>query len=809
MTREIMRFVSWIVLLLPFAPTLPGQNEGHDQGYDHVAIGAYDPDSWNGIVFDAEANGQRIPFGLRIGSKSGTFLDGSRIYPAVSLVGPHAPDGSYAQIGWRHTPRAATVILEWSRTGPTTVVGRITAPPDVQLVLETYSPDTPYFTGTYHVDAKGSRIVGEHFLDSLFASTSHFVVAIDRPIRGSGTFSDIGQLEKVMDAGELAEPLEGEVGRAAGLQFADDKRYLKGAAGLEFSTASDGVAHFVASMGWDLAAISSEEREALAPHKIDTILEATATAYKDTRPRLTGLFDGAADPIGNSMFWNTLYIRSLDLEFPSISRSWAHGFGGWVVGEWDCFFGSLLTSVEDPAQTSAAVRAILLAQTQTGVVPNVDGASGISPDRSQPPIGSYVVWKNYERNTDLELLKWAYPRLKLWHEWWFADRGDGQPYRDGNRDGLLEWGSDRGATASVGGRGFLQHAKWESGMDDSPMYDDVDFNPTTYTMELDDVGLNSLFALDAECLSRIASILGIESDSRRFEDEYQRVKARVQSRLWNERDGIFENRYWDGRFSSTLSPTNFYPLIAGIATADQAHRMVREHLTNPDEFWGEYVIPTVSRREPSFHDQYYWRGDIWGPTNYLVSEGLDRYGEDAVALEFAQKSYALFMDDWLRNQRTNEQYYAWGGSAGGDTHYTWGALLCLIAMEQYLNENPWDGFRFGALSPPKEGQLTNIAWNQHHYDVSVGPAITSLKRDGRLVFHADAGVVVRNYRVEPTRLSFSITTSRSTAIQVMELQPGQVQVRIDDAVVNHRQSQDRSISLSVPVGRHQISLEQK
>ena len=115
------------------------------------------------------------------------------------------------------------------------------------------------------------------------------------------------------------------------------------------------------------------------------------------------------------------------------------------MGEWDCFFGSLLTNVEDTAQTSAAVRAILLSQSSNGVVPNIDGGSGTSPDRSQPPVGSYTVWKNYERNQDREILEWAYPRLKLWHEWWFKNRGDGQPWRDGNRDGLLEWGSDKGS----------------------------------------------------------------------------------------------------------------------------------------------------------------------------------------------------------------------------------------------------------------------------------------------------------------------------------------------------------------------------
>ena len=50
-------------------------------------------------------------------------------------------------------------------------------------------------------------------------------------------------------------------------------------------------------------------------------------------------------------------------------------------------------------------------------------------------------------------------------------------------------------------------------MDDSPMYDEVHLQSKTYTMNLYDVGLNSLYALDAECLAKIAAILG-EADIR-------------------------------------------------------------------------------------------------------------------------------------------------------------------------------------------------------------------------------------------------------------------------------------------------------
>ena len=399
-----------IALLLMFSVSLLSWGETQAESFERVSIGAFDPDAWNGVVFDSKAYGQPLVFALRIGSKGGSFLDGERIFDAVSEVGPHAPDGSYALVGWRHYPRTAMVTLEWSRIDNTTVVGRLKAPADIQLVIEAYSPYTDDFTGAYHIGADRGEIIGDHPIDGHFNSAAHLIVATDRPVTGDGTYSSVSQLRKVMDAGQLPN---------TGVRSNSYEDHMSAAAGLEFVTDGSSTAHFVATIGWHVSELSDGAKQLLQPGKIDAILDGKAALYQERRPHIQGLFNGAPEAIGNSMFWNTLYVPALGLEFPSISRHWAKQFGGWVVGEWDCFFGSLLTNVEDTAQTSAAVRAILLSQSPNGVVPNMDGGSGTSPDRSQPPVGSYAVWKNYERNQDREILEWAYPRLKLWHEWWF------------------------------------------------------------------------------------------------------------------------------------------------------------------------------------------------------------------------------------------------------------------------------------------------------------------------------------------------------------------------------------------------------
>ena len=232
--------------------------------------------------------------------------------------------------------------------------------------------------------------------------------------------------------------------------------------------------------------------------------------------------------------------------------------------------------------------------------------------------------------------------------------------------------------------------------------------------------------------------------------------------------------------------------------------MVNEHLLNPKEFWGKYVIPTAARNDPAFEDQYYWRGDIWGPTNYLVYEGLNRYGEDTAALQFAEKSFDLFMEDWDANQHTNEQYYAWGGSAGGDKHYTWGALLCLIPMEQYIDETPWDGLRFGALNSHAAGELSNVSWNHHRYDVAIGPDSTVVERDGEVRFEANAGVVVRNYKLNSTGLSFSIKTARPTNITTRELSSGSLSLIIDGQPSRTIAVQHGDVGFALTTGDHRI-----
>lgn len=67
------------------------------------------------------------------------------------------------------------------------------------------------------------------------------------------------------------------------------------------------------------------------------------------------------------------------------------------------------------------------------------------------------------------------------------------------------------------------------------------------------------------------------------------------------------------------------------------------HLTNPDEFWGEYVLPTVARNDTSYDPETMWRGPVWANINYFFIESLRQVREYGLARRLRDKTLELIM----------------------------------------------------------------------------------------------------------------------------------------------------------------------
>lgn len=417
--------------------------------------------------------------------------------------------------------------------------------------------------------------------------------------------------------------------------------------------------------------------------EIQAVLERERRAYQQSVAGF-GNHSSVADAIQTVIGWDTIYEPHGHRVISPVSRIWSVGWGGYVLFDWDTFFAATLAAVGDRDLAYANAIEICGEATPQGFVPNyARGGGWKSEDRSEPPVGAITLLGLYEKFHDRWLLADTFPALLTWNRWWAEHR---------DRQGYLVWGSDgenQPANLDDGSRGTREGAILESGLDNSPMYDDATYDEKTHQLVFADVGLMGMYIADCDALAKIADVLGKTAEAKELRERAAKYRASLAT-LWDNNSGIFLNKdLHTGQFSHRLSPTNFYPMLAQAATPGQAQRMVTEHLLNPEEFWGQWVIPSIARSDPSFKDQNYWRGRIWGPMNYLVYLGLRNYHQpdiDRARRELSQKSLDLFLSDWRTNGHVHENYNGATGSgddvSNSDRFYHWGALLGLIDLDE-------------------------------------------------------------------------------------------------------------------------------
>lgn len=418
--------------------------------------------------------------------------------------------------------------------------------------------------------------------------------------------------------------------------------------------------------------LSTGQRRSL--EEIQKLVEEQRQAYEQS---LRTTMSAAMDAIQTTLGWDTIYEPEGDRVISPVSRSWSVDWGGYVLFDWDSFFAATLAAIGDHDLAYANAIETLREETLAGFVGNYARSRGWkSSDRSEPPIGAISVLGVYRKFHERWLLEETFAPLLAWNRWWQENRSTGL---------YLEWGSDgknQPENMDDSSRGTRQGAIFESGLDNSPMYDAGVFDEKTQRLEIADVGLLSLYVADCEALAEITAVLGKPLEGKELRERAKHYRASLAS-LWDEKTGMFLNKdLRTGELSPRTSPTNFYPLLARAATPQQAQRMIQEHLLNPQEFWGEWVIPATPRNDPAFKDQNYWRGRIWGPMNFLVYLGLRNYDQAQVREELGRKSFQLFQGEWSMKHHVHENYNAMTGAGddvtSSDPFYHWGALLALI-----------------------------------------------------------------------------------------------------------------------------------
>ena len=239
---------------------------------------------------------------------------------------------------------------------------------------------------------------------------------------------------------------------------------------------------------------------------------------------------------------------------------------------------------------------------------------------------------------------------------------------------------------------FLKYIGWydKNCLHESGLYvwlDDfaigVDNDPCTfYRPEKSSASLflNCLMYRELLAIAELAGLLSLPTVTEEYTARAKALRSAIQECMWDERDGIFYNadagllpidktallhsgcpRHWSTVIQRIEVWACFLPMWAGIATPDQAERMVKEHLLNERNFAAPFGVRTLSKMEKMYAviksgNPSCWLGPIWGICNYMVFEGLCNYGYLSEARELAEKTVTLFGKDIEKCGEMHEYY---------------------------------------------------------------------------------------------------------------------------------------------------------
>ncbi|BDU15270.1 alpha,alpha-trehalase TreA [Lysobacter auxotrophicus] len=352
---------------------------------------------------------------------------------------------------------------------------------------------------------------------------------------------------------------------------------------------------------------------------------------------------------------------------------------------WDSYFtmlGLIESGERERARDMLANFAALI--DEYGHIPN--GARTYYLSRSQPPYFSHMV--ELEARTDGDDVYRRYlPQLRREYAFWMrgAERlAPGQASRRVVRlaDGSVlnrywddrdtprpeAWLHDVRTAASAPDRPapdvFRElRAGAESGWDYSSRWlGDRKTLGTIRTTQYAPVDLNSLMH-HLETTIALACRKAAQPDcAREFDDRAAKRAAALSMHLWNA-DGFYADYDIERRqVSAQVTAAALYPLFAGIASPQRAKLTalaVRAQLLQPGG-----LLTTTLRT-----GQQWDAPNAWAPLQWVAVEGLDRYGEAALAREIATNFLREVQRVFDARHKLVEKYDATGQAHGGGGEY--------------------------------------------------------------------------------------------------------------------------------------------
>ena len=402
---------------------------------------------------------------------------------------------------------------------------------------------------------------------------------------------------------------------------------------------------------------------------------------------------------------------------------------------WDSCFIAIGQRHYDPERAKMEILSLLRGQWSNGMLPHMIFSRGkqfthdqniwrswvspFAPDEimtsgiTQPPMLAEAVIRVGEKLPVVERRIWyrqVWPNLLAYHEWLYRER---DPHAEGltlqihpwetGLDNSPPWMSELHEHLLPWWIRVLQKTKLDavvglfrrdthkvpaeqrfSTVDALAMFDaqrrlrrkeyniDKILNHSLFAIE--DLAFNSIFIRANARLLEIAKSIRAEVP----QDLLDRIEltANTFQELWDPYTEMYYSRdFVTHKLIKEPSVASLLPLYAGIISKEQAAVLVKS-IENEHIFGPAYPVPSAPLNSPWFDPLRYWQGPVWINMNWLIIDGLKRYGYTDHAAALTESTLEM-----IEQHGFHEYFNPINGNPLGAADFSWTAALAIDLLK--------------------------------------------------------------------------------------------------------------------------------
>lgn len=193
---------------------------------------------------------------------------------------------------------------------------------------------------------------------------------------------------------------------------------------------------------------------------------------------------------------------------------------------------------------------------------------------------------------------------------------------------------------------------------------------------IEDVNFNAIFIRANQHLVQIAKTIRKELPPDLLERMHKTEKAFEQ--LWDPYSSQYYSReFVTHRLLKTPSIGTLMALYTGSISKQRAELLVRL-LEDEHQFGSNYPVPTTPLNSDWFKPFGYWQGPAWVNTNWLIIDGLERYGFHDHAAALTESTL-----DMVQRSGFYEYFSPLDASPAGVDNFSWTAALVVDLLSNH------------------------------------------------------------------------------------------------------------------------------